>query len=218
MDNAPGPAGVPADGNRIKTSLEQGLAIALLVLLVIGSFIVVRPFLTALCWAAVLCFCLWPMQRRLVVALKGSRTLAALITTLTVTLTLVAPFVIIGFSIADDARNLAEATQKWIEGGPPPPPKWFDRIPIVGPRAKGYWQEFVGEAFDFAQKLKRATNEEPGPSPPMQIESTKPSRADAIDAGEEKVARTLKAVFARTRSWFVVAGLAIGKGIVEVAL
>ena len=220
MDSAPGPAGVPADGNRIKTSLEQGLAVALLVLLVIGSFIVIRPFLSALCWAAVLCFCLWPMQRRLVVALKGSRTLAALITTLTVTLTLVAPFVIIGFSIADDARNLAEATQKWIEAGPAPPPKWFDRIPLGG-RAKVYWQDFVGEAFDFAKKLKRVTTEDESSTesrPTAQIEPGNPPKSDAIDAGEERVANTLKAVFARTRSWFVVAGLAIGKGIVEVAL
>jgi predicted PurR-regulated permease PerM len=217
MDSAPGPAGVPADGKRIKTSLEQGLAIALLVLLVIGSFIVIRPFLSALCWAAVLCFCLWPMQRRLVIALKGSRTLAALITTLTVTLTLVAPFVIIGFSIADDARNLAEATQKWIETGPPPPPKWFDRIPL-GSRAKVYWQEFFGEAFDFAKKLKRITTEDQGLTESRPITEVQPGVASRIDAGEERVANTLKAVFKRTRTWFVVAGLAIGKGIVEVAL
>src|SRR5204862_3248484 len=197
MDSAPGPAGVPADGKRIKTSLEQGMAVALLVLLVIGSFIVIRPFLSALCWAAVLCFCLWPMQRRLVVALKGSRTLAALITTLTVTLTLVAPFVIIGFSIADDARNLAEATQKWIEAGPPPPPKWFDRIPMGG-RAKVYWQDFVGEAFDFAKKLKRVTAEDESPTESRltpQVDHGNPPKPDAIDAGEERVANTLKAVF-----------------------
>ncbi|HKQ36867.1 MAG TPA: AI-2E family transporter [Verrucomicrobiae bacterium] len=222
MDNPPGSPGAPADGKRkaSKTRLEQGMAVAVLVLLVIGSFVVIQPFLTALCWAAVLCFCLWPMQRRLVIWLHGRRTLAALITTLTVTLILVAPFVIIGFSIADDARALAESTQRWIAGGPPPPPKWFNRVPIVGARAKTYWQEFVGEAFDFAQKLRRAASEETPPETPPpapQLEPGQP-KPDAIDVGEDKVANTLKAVFARTRSWFVVAGVAIGKGVVEVAL
>ena len=106
MDNTPGYSNNPSDSKRIasKTRLEQGMAVAVLMLLVIGSFVVVRPFLSALCWAAVLCFCLWPVQRRLVAWLNGRRTLAALITTLTVTLILVAPFVIIGVSIADDAR------------------------------------------------------------------------------------------------------------------
>jgi predicted PurR-regulated permease PerM len=135
MDNDPGSPTVVADSKR-KTRLEQAMAVAVLVLLVIGAFVVMRPFLSALCWAAVLCFCLWPVQRKLVGWLGGRRTLAALITTLTVTLILVAPFVIIGMSIADDARALGTAAQKWIEAGPPAPPKWLDRVPIVGARAR----------------------------------------------------------------------------------
>jgi predicted PurR-regulated permease PerM len=225
MDNAPGSAGVPTDGKRIvtKTRLEQAMAVAVLVLLVIGSFVVMRPFLSALCWAAVLCFCLWPVQRKLVTLLKGRRTVAAFITTLMVTLILVAPFVIIGFSIADDARTLAQAAQKWIEGGPPPPPKWLERIPIVGGRAKVYWQEFAAEAFEIAQKVKRAAVSQEGSIPP----SRDPTEAPAVveqplpattAAGEPRLVNTLKSVFARTRTWLVAAGIAIGKGVVEVGL
>jgi len=218
MDNAPGSPGVPADSKR-KTRIEQGMAVAVLVLLVIGSFVVIRPFLSALCWAAVLCFCLWPMQRKLVTLLNGRRTLAALITTLTVTLILVAPFVIIGFSIADDARALAQAAQKWIEAGPPPPPKWFDRVPIVGGRAKVYWQEFASDAFDLAQKVKRAAVSDAPPEqvepPPVVPEQPLPA---TTEPGEPKLVNTLKNVFSRTRMWLVVAGIAIGKGVVEVGL
>ena len=194
------------------------MAVAVLVLLVIGSFVVIRPFLTALCWAAVLCFCLWPMQRKLVVWLNGRRTLAALITTLTVTVILVAPFVIIGFSIADDARTLAQATQKWIEAGPPSPPKWLDRIPVVGGRAKVYWQEFADEAFELARKVKGAASI--SETPPTTVEppvTDQPLPATTV-AGEAKVVNTLKNIFARTRTWLVAAGLAIGKGVVEVGL
>lgn len=218
MDNDPTPPTVGADSKR-KTRLEQGMAIAVLVLLVIGTFVVMRPFLTALCWAAVLCFSLWPVQRRLVVWLNGRRTLAALITTLTVTLILVAPFVIIGFSIADDARALTQATQKWIEGGPPAPPKWLDRIPIVGTRAKVYWEEFAAEAFELARKVKVAAVKSDAPpgatEPPLVFEQPLPS---AAEAGEPKLVNALKKLFARTRVWLVAAGIAIGKGVVEVGL
>jgi len=215
MDNIPGPSGTPTDGKRIaaKTRLEQGLAIAVLVLLVIGTFVVMRPFLSALCWAAVLCFCLWPVQRKLVAVLKGRRTLAALITTITVTLVLVAPFVVMGFSVADDARTLAQGAQKWIEAGPPPPPKWLERIPIVGGRAKVYWQEFATEAFELAQKVKHAAVK--SEEEPTAVEQPLPA---TTEPGQPKLVNALKSIFARTRTWLVAAGIAIGKGVVEVGL
>jgi predicted PurR-regulated permease PerM len=218
MDNDPGSPTVPADSKR-KTRLEQAMAVAVLVLLVMGAFVVMRPFLSALCWAAVLCFCLWPVQRKLVTWLGGRRTLAALITTLTVTLILVAPFVIIGMSIADDARALGKAAQKWIEAGPPAPPKWLDRVPIVGARARVYWQEFATEAFELAQKVKVAavkSDEAADPvAPPPALDQPLPS---TTEAGEPKLVNALKKVFARTRVWLVAAGIAIGKGVVEVGL
>lgn len=221
MDNPS--SGGPGDGKRVvtKTRIEQGLAIAVLVLLVIGAFVVMRPFLSALCWAAVLCFCLWPMQRKLVEWLKGRRTWAALITTLTVTLVLVAPFVVIGFSIADDARDLTTAGRKWIEAGPPPPPKWLEKIPIVGGRAKVYWQEFAAEAFDLAQKIKHAAvkSEEVAVPPPVRDPATEVTEPlPETEPGEPKLVNTLKKVFAGMRSMLIAAGIAIAKGVVEVGL
>ena len=226
MDNVPGSSGVPADGQRVKskTRLEQGLALAVLVLLVIGSFIVIRPFLTALCWAAVLCFCLWPMQQKLVRLLKGRRTLAAFITTLTIALVLVAPFVVIGFSVADDARNLTTAARKWIEAGPPPPPKWLERVPVVGNTAKAYWVEFAADAFELAQKVKQAAVKSVPPEPGMPGQADAPPREEIppeiapADPGESRLVTVMKNIFARMRSVLIAAGLAIGKGVLEVAL
>lgn len=218
MDTIPGPAGAPSGNQRAvtKTRLEQGLALAVLVLLLIGSFIVIRPFLTALCWAAVLCFCLWPVQEKLVRLLKGRRTAAAFITTLTVALILVAPFVVIGFSIADDARNLATATRKWIEAGPPPPPNWLERVPLVGNTAKAYWLEFAADAFELAQKVKLAAESEQPETPPPERPSQPPEIED--ESGESRLVTVMKNIFARMRSGLIAAGLAIGKGVLEVAL
>ena len=63
-----------------------------------------RPFLSATMWAVVLCSSLWPIHRRLTGWLKGRRTLAALITTLTMMLVLVVPFLVIGFSVGTGVR------------------------------------------------------------------------------------------------------------------
>ncbi len=72
--------------------VEQILGIGALVLLGIGCLAVLWPFLSALLWAAVLCFSTWPAYTWFERTLGGRRTLAALLMTLLVALVLVAPF------------------------------------------------------------------------------------------------------------------------------
>ena len=49
--------------------LERGVAAALLVALAVGCFVVLRPFVAAILWGAILAFATWPVfglvQRRL---------------------------------------------------------------------------------------------------------------------------------------------------------
>ena len=40
-------------------NIEQLIAISLLVLLIIGSYLVLQPFVSALLWAALLCYATW---------------------------------------------------------------------------------------------------------------------------------------------------------------
>src|SRR5688572_31777497 len=88
-----------------------------LVLLLAGSFIVLRPFLSALLWAIVLSFSIWPVHRRLVASLRGRRTLAALLITLVFTAALVVPLVVTVANLADDARALTAAGRSWLRSG-----------------------------------------------------------------------------------------------------
>src|SRR5688500_16090743 len=101
------------------TRLEQLIAAAILVLLLVGSVAVVLPFLTALAWAFVMAFSLWPLQRRFVARLRQRRTLAALTMTSLIALVLLVPTVVIVVNLADDARALAHATKRWFAEGPP---------------------------------------------------------------------------------------------------
>jgi predicted PurR-regulated permease PerM len=204
--------------------LERNLGLALLVLLLIGSFAVMKPFLSALLWAVVLCFCLWPVQRRLIGWLGGRRTLAAFITTLTITLVLVVPFVVLGFSLADDARALGIATRKWFEAGPPAPPAWLEKIPLIGERAKASWKEFAADATTLYQQLRHAADE-PQPQPPdvapqevKEPGAPRPPPETAPGVSDSRLVRSLKKLVTSARSSLIKAGLAIGRGVVEVAL
>ena len=72
--------------------VDRILGIAVVLLVFIGCFIILRPFLTAVLWAAILTFSTWPVYLRLNAFLKGRRTLAASIMTLLIATLVVAPF------------------------------------------------------------------------------------------------------------------------------
>lgn len=208
-----------------RTRIEQALGITVLVFLLIGGFVVMKPFLSAAMWAVVLCFSLWPLHRRLVSWLGNRRTLAAALMTSAITLVLLVPFVVLGFRLADDARALGVATRKWLEAGPPAPPAWMDKVPIVGDQAKAYWIEFADDAARWLQDLRRVAEEEIAPAdaaePTQATSAAEVAPAPAVplsDVGESRLVNVLKWVIGLARSWVPRVGLAIGRGILEVAL
>ena len=69
-------------GTESEQSLELWIGLAAVALLVAGCLLILRPFMSAALWAAILCFTTWPMFLRLDAALGGRRSLAALVATL----------------------------------------------------------------------------------------------------------------------------------------
>ncbi|MHC1767472.1 MAG: AI-2E family transporter [Verrucomicrobiia bacterium] len=207
-----------------RTRIEQALGLTALVFLLIGAFVVMKPFLSAAMWAVVLCFSLWPAHHRLVRRVGNRRTLAAAITTLAIALVLLVPFVVIGFSLADDARSLGMATRKWLEAGPPAPPGWLDKVPIVGGEAKRYWRGFADEAAKWLQEVRRAAEEELPPTTKATSEVAPLAKAEAAPAvsppsrDESRFVNALRRVINWAQSWLPQVGLAIGRGVTEVAL
>src|SRR5687768_3775337 len=126
--------------NTVDRRNERLIAGVLVAVLLAGSLLVLMPFMTALLWAIVLSFSSWPLYRRACALVGGRRTLAALLMTLATTLVLLVPLLIVGLRVADNAQELAVATQQRLERGPPQPPAWVARVPFVGDRAYAYWQ------------------------------------------------------------------------------
>ncbi len=218
----------PTEGPRQAPSglrLDQILGWAALALLLVGCVTVLKPFVSAVLWAVVLCFSLWPVNRWIAKGLRGRRTLAALLTTLSIAIVLVVPVVVIGVSIAEDARALAGATRTWMEKGPPAPPAWVERVPLVGRQAREYWIEFAADAARLLRELKPVVDDDPVSA--SKNEAGPPADSSAIESpptppppspGESRIVNALKSLVISARSAMLRASLAIGRGAVEVVL
>jgi predicted PurR-regulated permease PerM len=136
-----------------RQSTDRALALVALGLIIVGCFLVLRPFLTAILWAAILTITLFPLYVRLQAWL--SPVLASLLAVALIALGMIAPFAIVGFEIADNAERLAAWIRGVIEAGPPAPPDWLAGVPVVGPRLAEYWSGFAHDTAKVVVELKR---------------------------------------------------------------
>lgn len=133
--------------------IDQTLTLVVLAVLIAGCFLVLQPFLTAIVWAAILCATLWPLFQRTCGWLGGRRSLAALCMVLLIAVTVLAPFAIVGVTVAGNADQVGDFVHKSIEEGPPAPPAWLGTLPLVGEQAAATWSSFT---HDTARLLEEA--------------------------------------------------------------
>ena len=136
---------------------EKVLGTGALLALAVGCLVVIWPFLTAIMWAAVLCWSTWPVYSRYERALGGRRGPAAALITMTVALVIVAPFALLVAALAESLGDLAGALGRVVEEGPPAPPPWISDIPIAGESVASYWQSLALNAPAFLAALGRFT-------------------------------------------------------------
>ncbi|HRQ87859.1 MAG TPA: AI-2E family transporter [Bacteroidia bacterium] len=125
---------------------DQIAVLAVLALVVLGCFFVLRPFLSALLWAIILSFSSWPAYCRLLRWTKGRRNVAAFLMTLGITTLLLVPSLVIVLTLAGDVKEFAAATVSWFRQGPPTPPEWLGRIPWVGGEIIDVWNEYSADS------------------------------------------------------------------------
>jgi len=119
------------------------LAVLFIILLIVASLLVLRPFLTSLVWATMLVITTWPQMVRIQGWLWGKRPLAAIVMVGFLLLVLFVPLSLAIASIvarADDivrlARGLGDLTL-------PQPPEWIGHIPLVGAKLTVEWQRIA---------------------------------------------------------------------------
>ncbi len=130
--------------------IEHLISASVLFVLVVGCFVVLRPFISALIWALILSFSTWPVYKWWTRIFKGNRTLAATVMTLLLAAVFVMPLVVVGFSFADEATNFVKQIRMELEKGLPPLPGWVEKIPLFGSDIYQRWQIWTTDQAQFA--------------------------------------------------------------------
>ncbi|MGH7393283.1 MAG: AI-2E family transporter, partial [Candidatus Rokuibacteriota bacterium] len=91
--------------------MQNALFLVIVAITTIAFFLLIRDFLMPVFWAAVLATVFHPLQARYVAAVGGRRTLASLLTMLTITVLVVVPLFLVGLAMSREAVMLHERIQ-----------------------------------------------------------------------------------------------------------
>jgi predicted PurR-regulated permease PerM len=141
VDRAPDPTHTTDSGEAERLALSRRIArVVLAIALVgIGAWILHR-FLAALAWAGVLAIALWPLYRRVALALPGvkSRILVPLLVTLAVGLIFTVPFIYVAIEGAREIHTVVQFLSEAEHNGVPVP-EWVPQLPVVGRAVEEWW-------------------------------------------------------------------------------
>ena len=97
--------------------IEQIAGLSIIALLIIGSIVIVLPFLSAILWAVVFTVTIWPFFIKVEKALGGRTSLAALVPTLLLALIFFLPLVYVGSKLVGQASIAFDYVQGLTEKG-----------------------------------------------------------------------------------------------------
>lgn len=129
-------------------------------ILVVGSFLVLKPFLIACIWAMTIAVALWPRVLWLREKLGGRKGAAATLLTLGFLLLLVVPVTLAVGTIVEHGADLVDRVRTLTV---PPPPNWVRALPLVGGPLAERWDGLaaagsggiVGRAAPYMDDLGR---------------------------------------------------------------
>lgn len=138
-----------------ESQLERYAQIAALIALVTGCFLVLRPFITGILFAAVICSSTWPVYLRLRALLRGRSTTAALVMSTALVVLVVGPLALLATSLAGGVGTLADWVKARLEQGPLTLPAWVASLPLVGSSIEEYWRSLAGSREEMVALARR---------------------------------------------------------------
>ena len=124
-------------------SVEQSVRLALVTLLVIGCYLVLRPFIGALLFAMVLAIATWPAFQYLKRRVKQKAGTAALLMVLLLTLCMLAPFALVAAKMTQKVPAFVDMAITAYEEGNLEPPPWVAGLPLVGESIDSGWRSLL---------------------------------------------------------------------------
>ena len=119
------------------------LAILCVLLLLVASLWVLRPFLAATVWAVMVVVATWPLLKSLQQRFGGRRAPAVAVMTLAMLLLLVIPLLLAVGTIVEHIDEAVSMVKKLVDSGLPPLPEWVGALPLVGEKISGLWAQLA---------------------------------------------------------------------------
>jgi predicted PurR-regulated permease PerM len=115
------------------------LAVLSLLLLIVTSLFILRPFVAGLVWATMVVVSTWPLLRKLEARFGGRRGPAVTVMTLAMLLLLIVPLWAALSTVVGSADDVIALAERLSTTGLPPPPGWVDGIPLIGAKLAAAW-------------------------------------------------------------------------------
>ena len=119
------------------------LAVLFIVGLSAASLWILRPFLLALIWAAMIVVATWPLMLRVQARLWQRRLPAVLVMTIALLLVFIIPFSLAIGTLAANADAISGWTQSLNAIKLPAPPDWVHTLPLAGERVASAWNDLA---------------------------------------------------------------------------
>ena len=142
-----------AAGARLSTFERIAVAVASIAL-VIGCYLIVRPFLTAFLWGAIISVSTRGLFQKILGLVRGKRKLAAFLTGLLLVLVLLVPIAALAMNVTSEMPKLAARFNGMLEGGLKEPPSWLAGIPLVGKSATAKWAAYAADPQSLREDLR----------------------------------------------------------------
>jgi len=113
--------------------------------LAVGTLTVLRPFLPAILWAAIIVVATWPVMLRVQRLCGGRRSAAVAAMTSGLLVAVVAPVGMLLGTLVTRLPELRDLGDRLLAGPWPGPPAWIARLPD-GPALAARWQQLVAQS------------------------------------------------------------------------
>ncbi len=137
-----------------KHPIDLFINIVLLSLLLVWSFLIIRPFVTLMVWAIIVAVALYPFYQKLLKITKGKKKgLVTSVFILVLVALIVVPTISLTGSIIDSGQ---EIYQSFEEGSlkVPPPSEGIKEWPLVGEKLHAAWSTASADLENFIVKYK----------------------------------------------------------------
>ena len=117
--------------------------------ILIAGFFILKPFLLAVVWAAVIALASWPLHRRIRARLGNRRTLGAACSTTVIAVALVAPTILLAAYLINDLYAVATYFLEADQTGKTAP-VWLGRLPWGGAYLLAKWQLVMAQPHQLS--------------------------------------------------------------------